>query len=70
VFVALPPVRARANLFFEQHFVSFADVQNAGKPPAFAGGFGSGAIPELEILYTTTDSVSRKLGRIHRETEN
>ena len=36
---------------------NFLRAQNTEKPPAFAGGFGLGAIPELEVLYTTTVTV-------------
>jgi hypothetical protein len=39
----------------------FEQRQKAGKPPAFAGGFGSGAVLVLEEMYTSTVTVSNKL---------
>jgi hypothetical protein len=42
-------------------------ASNAGKPPLFGDGYGSGAVRELGEMYATTVAVSRKLGKLFPE---
>jgi hypothetical protein len=49
------------DLFFAHDFPFGRRGPNAAKPPAFAGGFGSGAIRELEVLYTASVAAVKQL---------